>query len=185
MTRRLRWLFLVALVLLVAGAAGALLLVRPDLADARDHVDATWRPLRASLATRYEALAKVDQVLTTAGASERAVTRDLHRALARWQSLSARPDTGADAAGEATTANALEALARRARANVSASDKLKANKDLAAAFSTFDQAALPAVAASTYNAAVRDYESAREGTVHHLVASVLGFDSRPRLIAGA
>jgi uncharacterized membrane protein len=187
MPRRFRWLFLVVLVLLVAGVAGALLLVRPDLSDARDRVDATWTPLRQPLVTRYTALAGVDTAIKTAGGSGRTVIRDLDRTLAEWQRSANVPDARADAGNEATLANSLEALARRALANVtckSCSDKLKTNKDITAAFAAFDQAVLPAAAITRYNAAVKDYESQREGTIHHFVAAILGFDARPRLVPG-
>jgi hypothetical protein len=184
MARRLRWIVLVAVVLVVIAAVLAVLLVRPGLQDARDRVDATWTPLRHPLAVRYIALARVGQALQAAGAGGRTVTRDLDAALGRWAALARHPDRDDDPAAEATAADLLEALARRVHANVSASDKLKANTPLLTALQAYDQALAPPVAVRVYNRAVRAYEHKRTGTVAHVVAGVLGYDSRPVLVNG-
>jgi len=180
MIRRARWIVLLVAVLLVAVALVGALLVRPDLVDARDRVDARWADLRPALVKRYDALEAVANALDAAGASERTVTRDLHRELARWSALSGRSHP--DAAPEAKSANALEALERRAYANFSGSDRLRANPDLLAAFTAFDQQVVPEPARRTYNRAITAYEGARDGAFERIVAAVLGFESRPKLL---
>ena len=184
MTRRLRWLFVLVVALAVATVVAGVVVVQPKLSDARDRVDARWLPLRAPLAARYEALAKVGQAFTTAGAGSRTVTKALDAQLRGWQQLAGRGDAHDQPGAEAAAANALEALARRARANFAASDKLKTDQGIAAAFAAFDQSVPPVAAVTAYNAAVRSYEHERTGIVHRLVASVLGYDDQPALVLG-
>jgi hypothetical protein len=182
--RRLRWIILLLVLLLVGGVVAAALLVRPDLVDGRDRVDATWAPLRSPLATRYEALGGVATALAAAGAGDRAATLDLGAELERWQAFALRGPKHTDPGAEAATADELEALARRARANVAASARLAVDPGIAAAFAAFDQAVVAPEAVKTYNRAVRTYEHAREGTIEELVAQVLGYDARPVLVLG-
>ena len=182
--RRLRWIFLVLLLVVVGGAVAGALLVRPDLVDTRDRVDATWTPLRAPLATRYEALGGVATALTAAGAGDRAATKALSAELERWRAFALRGPTHTNPAAEATTADELEALARRARANVAASARLTADPAIAAAFAAFDQAVVAPATVNAYNRAVRAYEHARDGTIKALVARALGYDARPVLVLG-
>src|SRR5438067_2422450 len=104
MSRRVRRIVLVVVALVIAGAVAAVLLVRPHLQSARDDVDAHWTPLRAPLATRYTALGGVVQALHAAGATDRAVTKDLDAALARWSKLALHGAAHTDAGVEATTA---------------------------------------------------------------------------------
>jgi hypothetical protein len=89
-----------------------------------------------------------------------------------------------DPGAEATTADELEALARRARANVAASARLSADPGIASAFAAFDQAVVAPAAVKAYNRAVRAYERARTGTIKSLVARALGYDARPVLVLG-
>jgi hypothetical protein len=182
--RRVRWLAALALVLLVAGGVAAVVLVQPELSDARDRVDTTWTPLRAPLAARYTALTGVAQTFAAAGAGERAVTAELNSTLERWSKLALRGDAHTDPGAEASTANELEALARRVRANMLASDRLKTNAPLAEAFAKYDQTIAPAPAVVAYNKAARAYEDQREGTIHGIVAGILGYEGRPQLVFG-
>ena len=179
MIRRARWIVLAIVVVVIAVALAGALLVRPDLVDARDRVDARWDEIRSSLVKRYDALGAVADALDAAGASDRAVTRDLRRALGRWTEVSARPKS--DPALEATVANELEALARRVEANRTASDRLRGNKPLADAVLAFHQQVVPPPGVRAYNRAVDAYESTRDGTFERLVAGVLGFEARPKL----
>ena len=181
MSRRVRRVVLVIAALAIAGTATAMLLVRPDLESARDRVDARWGPLRPPLSARYTALANVAQALHAAGAADRAVTKDLDAAIARWSKLALRGPAHTDAGVEATTANELEALARRVKANYLASPRLMANPGLGPAIQAFDGAFVPAPAIKAYNQAVRNYEDARAGIIKGLVAGVLGYESRPVL----
>ena len=126
--------------LLVAGAVVAVLNTKPDLEDARDRVDARWLVVRPSLVDRYGKLAAVELALAATGGPDRAVTKDLKDALDRWNRLAKAGRTEVDPGEEAATANELEGLARRVRANVEASPKLKGDATLAAALAEFDTA---------------------------------------------
>ncbi|HZP31166.1 MAG TPA: hypothetical protein VFC99_19610 [Acidimicrobiia bacterium] len=185
MLRRLKWIVLLLVVVVVAGAVIAVLTTRPGLSDARDRVDTRWLVLRPSLMARYAALTPVEQALVAAGGPDRAVTRDLRDELARWKALAARSTANADPGAEALAANALEALARRTRANMT-NGKLNGNQALTAALQTFDtKVPQPPDAVSKYNDAVRAYQEERSGTVHSAVASLLGYDERPQLVVGS
>jgi hypothetical protein len=184
MGRRVRWLVLIVVALCAAGVIAALLFVRPDLSDARDRVDATWTPLRAPLATRYEKLDGVARALRDAGAAERDVTVALQRTLTRWHDLALRGPANTDVGVEARTADDLEALARRVRANIAGSAKLTASQPIADALAAFDQSVPPPPAVKRYNRAVRDYEATRRGTVEAPVAAALGYEARPVLVLG-
>jgi len=182
--RRLRWIIPLLLVVVVASAAAAYLLVQPDLSDSRDRVDAEWTPLRAPLAARYEALGVLTQSLVDAGAADRAVTEDLRSTLQRWDRFVLRGPTHTDPGTEATIANDLEALGRRVRANIAASARLSTNQAITEALGAFDLAVVPPPLVEAYNAAVRDYQKARGGTIDAVVADVLAFDPRPILQIG-
>jgi hypothetical protein len=184
MLRRLKWILLLLVVVVVAAAVVAVLTTRPGLSDARDKVDARWFDLRGTLTERYALLTPVEQALVAAGGPDRAVTRDLRDELARWKALSARSKADADPGAEATTANALEGLARRVKAN-STSGKLNGNAQLTAALQSFDtRVPAPPSLVPEYNRVVRAYQHERSGGIHSLVASVLGYDARPQLILG-
>lgn len=178
MPRRLRWLVLALVALVVVGFVVAVVTVQPGLSDARDRVDQTWSPLRPALVARYRSLAGVELALVAAGGQARTVTKDLGAALTEWQ-RTARVD---DPATQAPLANDLEALALRVKANVAASDRLRGNTGLRAALAAFDVAVVNPPAVATYNQAVREYQQQRSGAVHHLVASLFGFDARPTLV---
>jgi hypothetical protein len=184
MARRGRWFVLAVVVLVAVGAAAAWFTVRPDLDTARDRVDAAWTPLRAPLAARYAALGGVAKALTDGGAGDRAVTKDLDAELARWNKLALLGPRHTDAAQEATIANGLEALARRLRANVNASVKLSSNTAITNALLAYDQAVVSIPEVKLYNHAVHAYEDERSGTLHRLVADLLGYDARPVLVLG-
>jgi hypothetical protein len=183
MRRRVRWLVIVAVVA-VLGVIATGVLIGPDLGEARDRVDARWTPLRPALAQRYEALAIVTAAMHDAGAGERSVTQDLDEALRRWSGLARRGPGRADAALEAQSANELEALARRLRANIAGSDRLATNATLTETVLAFDQAVVPVPAVQTYNRAARRYERERSGAIERFVAAVLGYESRPLLVVG-
>ena len=182
MPRRLRWLALALVALVVVAVVVAVVSVQPALSDARDRVDQAWAPLRPALVARYQSLAAVELTLVAAGGQARTVTKDLSVALTQWQH-DVRVD---DPATQAPLANDLEGLALRVKANFVASDRLRGNPGLVAALGAFDQAVVSPPAVAVYNRAVRDFQQQRSGAVHHLVASLFGFDARPTLeIAGA
>jgi hypothetical protein len=185
MLRRLKWIVLLLVAVVVAGAVIAVLTTRPGLSDARDKVDRRWFTLRPSLQARYAALNPVEQALVTAGGPDRAVTKDLRDGLAHWKDLSGHSRADADPGAEAAAANTLEALARRTKANMT-NGKLAGNEALTAALQAFDtKTPQPPDAVGGYNQAVRAYQHERSGTVHSAVASLLGYDARPQLILGS
>ena len=172
------------LLVVTASAGAAYLFVQPDLSDRREAVDAAWVPLRAPLALRYEALGALTQSLVDAGAGDRAVTKDLTTTLTRWNRFVLRGPEHTDPGTEAVIANDLEALGRRARANVAGSARLNANEIITGALGAFDLAVAPPPLIRAYNRTARDYEDARGGTIDSLVADVLAFDPRPVLQIG-
>jgi len=182
--RRLRWILLLVVALVIAVVAAAAFLVRPGLDDDRDVVDARWTPLRPSLIVRYEALDGVATALAASSAADRAVTKDLQAELDRWKKFALRGPRHTDPGAEAMTANELEALARRVKANVAASAKLSQDEALKNATAAFDQAVVTPAAVAAYNRAVRAYEDERSGFFEKLVAGALGYDSRPLLVLG-
>jgi hypothetical protein len=182
--RRLGWIVVLLVALVVAAAVAAVVLVRPGLEDGRDQVDARWAPLRPALITRYQALSGVAGALHDAGAADRSVTKDLDGALRRWNRYALLGPKHTDPAAEVQLANELEQLARRLRANLFASPKLKGNEALATAVTAFDQATVAQPRARAYNRAVRSYEADRSGFPESLVAEALGYDSRSVLVVG-
>jgi hypothetical protein len=181
MARRVRRLAVVVVLVLVAGAVALVLTSRPQLDDRRDAVDRAWTPLRAPLAARYERLAAVQAEGTTAGAGDRAVTRELGLTLARWDRLRRAADGDANAEVEVATANQLEGLAARLRVVVLTSDRLKGVDALNQAISTFLGTAPPPALVKTYNDAVQAYEDARTSFIRRPIADLFGYDSRPQL----
>jgi hypothetical protein len=182
--RRLRWILLLVVALVIAAVAAAAFLVRPGLDDSRDRVDARWTPLRPSLITRYEALDGVAAALGASAAADRAVTKDLQAELEEWDELALNGPRHTDPGAEATVANELEALARRVKANVAASARLSQDAALTTAMTAFDQAVVPTATVTTYNRAARSYEEERSGFFEGLMAGVLGYESRSVLILG-
>lgn len=180
--RRFRWIVVLLVAVLVAAIVAALVLVRPDLDDGRDRVDAAWVPLRPPLIARYDALRGVATALAEAGASERSVTADLAAALDRWERSALRGPRHTDPGAEATTANELEGLARRVRANLIVSTRLQGNQPLLDAMAGFDQAVVAPANVRAYNRAARAYEDDRSGFPNRLVADVLGYDPRAMLV---
>src|SRR5262245_19115336 len=106
MSRRTRWILLALVVALVGGIAALVLTQQPKLDDARAEVDRTWRPLLADdqLPTRYRTLEGALSAFDAAGGADRAVSKDLHAALAGWR----RATKDGDAGSQAKAANALE-----------------------------------------------------------------------------
>jgi hypothetical protein len=183
--RRLRWILLLVVALVVAAIAAGAFLVRPGLEDGRDRVDARWTPLRPSLLARYEALDGVEAALAASPtAGDSAVTSDLQSALDDWDEYALRGPRHTDPGEEAVAANELEALARRVRANIAGSPRLQQDVALADAMTAFDQAVVTPAAVAAYNRAVRSYEDERSGFFEKIVAGLLGYDSRPVLILG-
>jgi hypothetical protein len=175
--RRPLLLPVVVLVLLVAAAGVIAVTSKPGLDNARDAVDQRWDALRAPLTARYERLGALVDALTRAGGPERAVTQALRESVARWQSIVAT-DHQPSPADEAASANELESLVARARANVAGSWRLKADAGVNQALSDVALVTPPAPDVTAYNRAVHAYERKLDHLPDSLVAGVLGFSSR-------
>ncbi|HMF05250.1 MAG TPA: hypothetical protein VKH17_10575 [Acidimicrobiia bacterium] len=184
MSRRVRRLAVVVLVLLVIGAVALVLTTRPKLEDGRTAVDRAWTPVRGPLADRYNRLGEANAQLAAAGGGERDVARALGLQLNRWGQLQRARPGDADADAEAGTADQLEGLATRLQAVVASSDRLRGADGLNQAIAAFQGTSNPQLQAvvKKYNDAVRDYEDERNGLLRSPVASLFGYDSRPQLL---
>ena len=122
-----------------------------------------------------------------AGGPDRAVTRDLRAALAKWRALCGRARRpNADAGAEASTADDLEGLARRVKANMATGTPERERRaHRRARRRSTSRSRLNPRLVPAYNAAVRSYQHERAGGVHSRVASVLGYDERPQLLLGS
>ena len=184
MSRRTRWILLALIVAILAGAVALVVVERPKLDDARNTVDARWKPLRApdQLVRRYQALEEgALSAFDAAGGSDRAVSKDLRAALDEWHR--ALRDGGAGR--QATVANQLEAQASRLLANVAGSERLKLDPAVTSALSTFANLKPAPALVTAYNDAVRAYEDERTGGLQQPVARVLGYAARPAFILAA
>jgi hypothetical protein len=174
MSRRLRWITLAAVVLVVIAAGALVLTQQPDLADARDRVDARWVVLRPQAQRRYATLEPALEALTDAGFGERDVTVALTDDLERWKQALRRKDAG----DEVEAANRLEADAARLRANQLLAPRLGAVAPLTAAMTTFFGTAVDTDQISQYNQAALDHQKVRTGTFARPVAAILGYGER-------
>jgi hypothetical protein len=177
MRRRLRWILLAVVVLVVGAAVALVLFEKPTLDDDRDAVDARWESLRAPLVARYAQLDAALAAFAAAGGGDRTVARDLRADLASWKNAA---DGGAETQVE--LANRLEGDALRLKANVAASTRIADAADVKDKIGAFDQSAPASDLVRPYNAAVRKYEDDRDDTFRTPIARVFGFGSRPLLV---
>ncbi|MGQ0802248.1 MAG: hypothetical protein ACT4PI_00060 [Actinomycetota bacterium] len=182
MSRRVRRLGILALVLLLIGTVALVLTGRPRLEDDRSRVDDNWTPLRVPLGMRYDQLVVVLSELDVAGAGKRDVSRELDRELDRWEDLRRSPDDDVDVGAAAAASNRLEALAARAASTVTNSARLSTVPTLVAAVTALGQTLPPADAVRAYNDAAQRYQKTRESLRYTFVARILGYDSRPALV---
>jgi hypothetical protein len=182
MSRRVRRLVILAVVLLLVGTVALVLTGRPRLDDDRSRVDDNWTPLRVPLGMRYDQLAEVLAQLDAAGAGQRDVSRELDRELARWEDLRRSPGDDVDVWAEAAASNRLEALAARAASTVTNSPRLNTVPTLVTAVTVLGQTLPPAEAVDAYNDAAEHYQKTRESLRYTFVARILGYDSRPALV---
>jgi hypothetical protein len=182
MSRRIRWILVALLVVIVGGAVALVLTQKPKLDDAQSKVDDQWKPLRApdQLTLRYQKLEGALSAFDAAGGKDRDVSRDLHAALDRWN----RSLKGDDAGEQADAANAVEAQGTRLLSNALGSERLKQDKAVTDSLAAFATTTPKATWVAAYNQAVRDYEDERTGTLAQPVAKVFGFDARPILVLG-
>ena len=182
MSRRTRWILLALIVVVLGGAIALVVVERPKLDDARQRVDRAWVPLRApdQLVARYQKSEGALSAFDAAGGSDRAVSKDLHAAIVRWNRALKTGDAGA----QATAANAVEAQTSRLAANVAGSERLKVDPATTDALTKFAVTKPDPALVAAYNKQVRAYEDERSGTLQQPVARVLGFDARPILVIG-
>jgi hypothetical protein len=183
MSRRVRRLGLLALILLLLGTVALVVTGRARLEDDRTRVDERWAAVRAPLGARYDQLSVVLEQLEQAGAGDRDVTRDLQRELTRWERLLRSRGDNVDAGGEAAASNRLEALAARASSSVTNSASLSTIAPLVDAVSVLGQTLPPVEAVTAYNDAAERYQRTRESLRYTLAARILGYDARPALVA--
>jgi len=176
MWRRLRWVLLALVVALVAAVVTAVVVEKPTLDDDEKAVDARWADLREPLTARYTTLDGAVAALAAAGESDRAVTKDLQTDLAAWKDAL----DGGSAASQTEIANRLEGQGARLRANILGSPRLSQDVNLTGAIATFDSAAPSPEAIDAYNKAIDTYEEDRTDTFRRVVASLFGFEARPR-----
>jgi hypothetical protein len=183
MSRRVRRLGLLALILLLLGTVALVVTGRARLEDDRTRVDERWAAVRTPLGARYDQLSVVLEQLEQAGAGDRDVTRDLQRELTRWERLLRSRGDNVDAGGEAAASNRLEALAARASSSVTNSASLSTIAPLVDAVSVLGQTLPPVEAVTAYNDAAERYQRTRESLRYTLAARILGYDARPALVA--
>jgi hypothetical protein len=177
MRGRARWILVVVLVLVIAGAIALVVVQKPTLDDDRKAVDARWSALRPALVTRYDHLDAALQAFVAA-AGERTVATDTQRELDAWKKAVA--NGGQER--QADSANSLEGLGVRMRANVLASPRLATVSEISDALTAYGASAPEAALVERYNRAVGIYEDNRTDTLHVPAARLFGFDSRPTFV---
>lgn len=182
MSRRLRWILLALVVVLVGGSVALVLTQQPELDDARTKADTAWKPLRApdQLVVRYQTLAGALSAFDAAGGQDRDVSKELHAALDAW--TAALRDGDADS--QVRAANRVEAQGTRLVTNGLGSQRLRADPAVVDSLATFATTVPNAKLVTAYNRAVRDYEDERNGALALPVARMFGFDARPVLALG-
>ena len=176
---RRRGVLLVAVAIVVSAVAASATAValgsRSDLASSRTRVDAAWAALRPGLDARYQALGGVARLARDRLGAGRAVFDDVDSAVAAWPAT-ARAATDRQVAAAA----ALEGLAARLAATVTATPRLREAPDVTGALARLP-AADAAGARGAYNQAVAAYQRARGGFPRRLVAGALGYADRRTL----
>ncbi len=175
--RRLAFALLVGA--LVAAPVIFTLTARPDLENARDHVDDEWARLQPGLAERYASLAAARDAAAATGI-QAAVLDDLDRALEDW-SVRQRED---DPAAEVQAANALEGLGARLAA-AAAAPRLAADEGLAFALAVYGDRTPDAELVSDYSDAVQSYEDSRNNALRRPLSGLFGFEERAEFAPSA
>lgn len=175
--RRMALLVVVALALsaVAATATAVALSSRADLSASRRQVDVAWSALRPSLDARYTSLGQAAGVARESLKADRAVFGDIARAVTDWPGTERLPTDRQVAA-----AAHLEGLVARLSATVSATPRLRAAAEVAAALRPLEQSDT-AQTGAPYNTAVKAYQKARGGFPRSLVAGALGYDDRRTL----
>ena len=179
-TRVLVYVLVVAVVAFVVVGAVSVLSARPELNDAKQHVNRTWSPLATELGPRYAQLAQADDELLTLTGPVRTLADHVHSAVNDWNNAKAHGSVAA----QVRAANNLEALSRRLVVAARASERVKADPQMTSAVDTFAgdptfSAAGGITTVAAFNQAVKDYEKERNGPVRGVVATVLNAPNIP------
>jgi hypothetical protein len=172
-TRVVLYVVVVAVIAAVVVGAVSVISARPQLNDAKQHVNTTWTPLATELGPRYAALTVADAKLQTLTGPVRTLADRVHTALNSWNNAKARGRV----ADQVRAANDLEAFSRRLVVAARASERVKSDPQMVSAVDafandkTFTAAGITTVA--TFNQAVKDYEKERNGPVRGVVSTVL------------
>lgn len=183
--RRVLSIGFILLVGVLAVSAGlTVFIVQPKLDDRLNKVNASWIPLRQSLNNRYQGLSETNTALSAAGGPQRSVTSELSKELDAWNKLMAQPAATENVGTEVGIANELEALARRARANIAANPKFSNDPAVSSGQARFDQQVPPAARVAIYNRVAKNYENETSEFPSSLAAAILGASNRPLLRLG-
>jgi hypothetical protein len=167
----------IPLLVIAAIVAGVIVVLtsRSELQSARRQVNATWRPLRAELDSRY-------QVLENANAAVKDVPGPLHKIVLQLEDTSKEwsdlRTNGGSVASQVKAANKLEALGRRLVQAARAAPRLRGKPELAT-INTYASSPPPRDTVAPFEEAVSHYERERNRPARRLAASILGYDSVP------
>lgn len=159
----------------------SVLSARPDLQDAKKHVDQTWTPVRDALTTRYVSLKNVTDELKKMPGPVRELAGSVDAALTTWQTTA-----NSSVATQVRAANNVEALARRLITTARASDRVKNDSNASPLIDAYVQnSSLSLATLATFNDAVARYERQRRGPLRGVVADLLGDRDIPALSPAA
>jgi hypothetical protein len=154
---------------------------RPDLQDAKKHVNQTWTPVRDGLTARYVVLQSATDELEKMPGPVRELAGSVDTALTTWKT-----SANSSVASQVRAANNVEALARRMVTTARASDRVKSDANASPLIDAYAQnSSLGLVTLSNFNNAVARYDKERHGPVRGVVANMLGDDDIPALSPAA
>lgn len=166
----------IPLLVIAAIVAGVIVVLssRSELQSSRRMVDEAWTQLQGQLDARFDELKVAEETVRKVPGPLHTIVVQLDTAETNWHDQTAN---GGSVSSQVTTANTLEALARRLVQAARASRRLQVQPGLAAvnAFA----ATSPPGAASVFEDAVSKYERERNRPARRLAASILGYKSVP------
>jgi hypothetical protein len=172
-TRVVLYVVVVAVVAAVVVGAVSVITARPQLNDAKQHVNKAWTPLATELGPRYAQLALADAKLQTLSGPVRTLADRVHSALNSWNNAKAHGRV----ADQVRAANDVEAFSRRLVVAARASERVKSDPEMVSQLDTFANdhtfSAAGIATVATFNEAVKDYEKERNGPVRGVVVSTV------------
>jgi hypothetical protein len=166
----------IPLLVIAALVAGVIVVLssRSELQSSRRTVDEAWSQLQRQLDTRFNTLKVVDETVRTVPGPLHTIVVQIDAIENKWHD---QTTNGGSVSSQVTTANSLEALARRLVQAARASRRLQGQPGLAAV-NTFAATAPPS-GAGVFEIAVSRYEKERNRPARRLAASILGYKSVP------